>query len=348
MSKKKLIYSAKELADIVKGKVIGDCNKQITGVAGVLESNQQEITFAENKEYLKKAEESNAGVIIVPEDLKTSKKTIITVKNPRLAYAKIASIFAPDVFYKPGIHPSAVVSENATIGSNVSIHPQVVIDDNVVIADNTVIAPGVYIGKGARIGSNTILHPNVVIEYNSIIGSNVIIHGGTVIGSDGYGFVSVVDGHHKIPQLGNVIIEDDVEIGANVTVDRGTSGSTVIGKGTKIDNLVQIAHNVKIGADCLIIAQVGIAGSTELGERVTLAGKTAVVGHIKVADHVTVASYSMVTKNTPPAVFYSGNPAHDHKEELREQAVRRKLPELLKKVKKLEKKILKMEGEESK
>jgi len=348
MSKSKVTYSVKELADIVDGQVIGDTNKSITGVAGVLESNQEEITFAENRKYLSEAEKSNAGVIIVPEELRTSKKTIIAVKNPRLAYAQIASIFAPDVFYKPGIHPSSVVSENATIGNNVSIHPQVVIDDNVVIGDNTVLAPGAYIGKGSEIGSNTVIHPNVVVEYDSIIGSNCIIHGGSVIGSDGYGFVSVVDGHHKIPQLGNVIIEDNVEIGANVTVDRGTSGSTVIGKGTKVDNLVQIAHNVKIGPDCLIIAQVGIAGSSEIGERVILAGKTGVVGHIKVADHVTVASYSMVTKDTPSAVFYSGNPAQDHKAELREQAAGRKLPELLKKVKELEKKILQMEGEYSK
>lgn len=347
MVNNQLSYSARELAEIVSGEVIGDFNKLITGVAGVSESDQQEITFAENEKYLKAAEESNAGVIIVPENLKTSKKTIITVKNPRLAYAKIASLFAPDVFYKPGIHPSAVVSKSATIGNNVSIHPQVVIDDNVVIADNTVLAPGVYLGKGVKIGSNTIIHPNVVIEYNSIIGSDVIIHGGTVIGSDGYGFVSVVDGHHKIPQLGNVIIEDRVEIGANVTIDRGTSGSTVVGKGTKIDNLVQIAHNVKIGADCLIIAQVGIAGSAELGERVILAGKTGVVGHIKVADHVTVASNSLVTKDMPSAVFYSGSPAQDHKTELREQAARRKLPKLLKTVKKLEKKILQMEGGKS-
>ena len=345
MGSNKTLYSAEELAEIVNGKVIGDKKKIITGVAGVLESNERQITFAENEKYLHQAEESDAGAVIVPENLEKSRKTIILVKNPRLAYAKIASLFTPDVFYKPGVHPSAVVSEKAEIGNNVSIHPQVVIDDNVVIGDNTVLAAGVYLGKGVKIGSKTIIHPNVVIEYGTIIGSNVIIHAGTVIGSDGYGFVSAADGHHKIPQLGNVVIEDNVEVGANVTIDRGTSGSTLIGKGTKIDNLVQIAHNVKTGPDCLIIAQVGIAGSAELGRRVTLAGKTGVVGHIKVADNVTVASTSTVTKNTPAGVFYSGNPAQDHKAELKEQAARRKIPELLKKVRKLEKKIIEMEGE---
>lgn len=347
MSNKKQVYLVQELAEIVKGSVIGDKDKKVTGVAGVKESDQDQITFAENKNYFSEAEMSDAGVIIVPESIKESKKVLITVKNPRLAYAKVSSLFAPDVFNKPGIHPSSVIADTANIGKNVSIHPRVVIDDNAVIGDNTILAPGVYVGRNVTIGSDSIIHPNVVIEYDSAIGSNVIIHGGTVIGSDGYGFVSVVDGHHKIPQLGNVIIEDDVEIGANVTVDRGTSGPTVIGRGTKIDNLVQIAHNVKVGPDCLIIAQVGVAGSAELGERVILAGKTGVVGHIKVDDHVTIASSSLVTKDTPSAVFYSGNPAQDHKAELREQAARRKLPELLKTVKRLEKEIKQMKGEES-
>ncbi|MFP4017395.1 MAG: UDP-3-O-(3-hydroxymyristoyl)glucosamine N-acyltransferase [Halanaerobiales bacterium] len=344
MVNKNTVFTVAELAEKVSGQVIGDSRREITGVSSISKSTSDKITFAENNKYIEQAVESNAGAIIVPVDMQTdidkSLKTLITVKNPRLAYAIVSALFAPEVFHNPGIHTSAVVSRSANIGRGVSIHPRVVIDDNAVIGDNTILAPGVYVGRGARIGDNTTIHPNVVIEYDTVIGSNVIIHGGTVIGSDGYGFVSTVNGHYKIPQLGNVIIEDDVEIGANVTVDRGTSGPTVIGQGTKIDNLVQIAHNVNIGPECLIIAQVGIAGSAELGKRVTLAGKTGVVGHIKIDDHVTIASNSIVTKPIPAGVFYSGNPAQDHKAELKEQAARRKLPELLKRIKRLEKEII--------
>ncbi|NLM98252.1 MAG: UDP-3-O-(3-hydroxymyristoyl)glucosamine N-acyltransferase [Halanaerobiaceae bacterium] len=345
VNNQKDLYTIAELADMVGGEVIGDLDLEIRGAAGVKEAGRKQITFAENEKVLRLAEESEAAAIIVAQNITGCKKTIIRVKNPRLAYAIVSSLFVPDVFYKSGRAPSAVISESAEIGQNVSIHPMVVIEDDVVIGDNSILAPGVFVGKGSRIGSNTIIHPNVVIEYNSIIGSNVIIHGGTVIGSDGYGFVSTEEGHYKIPQTGNVIIEDDVEIGANVTIDRGTSGPTVIGKGTKIDNLVQIGHNVRIGPECLIIAQVGIAGSTELGKRVVLAGKTGVVGHIKIADNTTVAAMSTVTKSIPPASFYSGNPAQSHKDELKEQAALRKLPLLIKTIKEMEKRIRILESE---
>lgn len=345
MKRHKSVYTSAELAEMVEGSLKGDPELKITNVSGVAESNAHSVTFAENKDYLKAAEEAEAGLVIVPEDIDYSNKTLIQVVNPRLAYARIASLFTPDVFYKPGIHSSAMVAETASLGSNVSIHPGVVIGEEVIIGNNVILAPGVYVGENVKIGENTVVHPNVVIEYDSIIGNDVIIHGGTVIGSDGYGFVTDEEGHHKIPQLGNVIIEDLVEIGANVTVDRGTSGPTIVGKGSKIDNLVQIAHNVKIGPECLIIAQVGIAGSTELGKRVTLAGKVGVVGHIKVNDNVTIASSSLVTKNVPEGVFYSGNPAQDHHQELRAQATIRKIPDMLKRIRELEEQIEILKGE---
>ena len=345
MAKESSFYTVGELAGLVEGRVIGDSDIIIRGVAGVAESTEEQLTFAEDARYLAEAENSRAAAVLVPENINESRKTIIAVKNPRLAYARIASLFAPAVFYKPGIDPAAVISAKARIGKNVSIHPHVVVEDNVEVGDNVILAPGVFVGRDSKIGDNTVIHPNVVIEYNSIIGSNVIIHAGTVIGSDGYGYVSAADGHHKIPQLGNVIIEDDVEIGANVTIDRGASGPTFIGAGSKIDNLVQIAHNVKVGPDCLIIAQVGIAGSTELGKRVILAGQTGVVGHIKIGDQAVIASDSTVTKSVPAGVFYSGKPAHDHKAALREQAAVRNLPELLKTIKELEEKIKRLEDE---
>lgn len=339
MANNRSSYKIKELAEIVGGEVSGEEELQIHGVSGVAESTPQMITFAENRDYLTTAEDSEAGAVIVPLNVTDSSKTVIRVKNPRMAFARIAMLFAPAVFTNPGIHPSAVIAENARLGKEVSIHANVVINDNVKIGDKVVLAPGVYVGKNTVIGDNTVIHPNVVIEYNSVIGKDVIIHAGSVIGSDGYGFVSDENGHQKIPQLGNVIIEDEVEIGANVTIDRGTSGSTVIGRGTKTDNLVHIAHNVKIGPECLLIAQVGISGSTKLQERVIMAGKTGAVGHIEIGANTTIASASIVTKDTPSGVFYSGNPAHDHRKELREQAARRKMPELFKRVRDLEKKL---------
>ncbi len=275
-------------------------------------------------------------------EVEKSNKDIIRVKNPRSAYAKIASLFAPEPLRKAGIHQTAVIDNTAQIGNNVSIHPHVVIEEDVVIADNVILAAGVFIGKGVKISKNTIIHANVVIEYNTLIGSNVIIHAGTVIGSDGYGFVTEDEKHIKIPQLGKVIIEDEVEIGANVTVDRGTSAATIIHRGTKIDNLVQVAHNVEIGEDNLLVAQTGIAGSTKLGKSVTLAGQTGVVGHLELEDNTIVASKSLLSKNTNAGVFYSGIPAQEHKKELRLQAASRKVPELLKRIKKLEREIEKI------
>ncbi|WP_041606039.1 UDP-3-O-(3-hydroxymyristoyl)glucosamine N-acyltransferase [Halothermothrix orenii] len=343
MDREKNSYTARELAHLVGGELVGDPDLVIKGVSGVGESRPDTVTFAENSTYLDKAEQSRAGLVIVPEEIEESSKNIIRVKNPRLAFARIASHFAPDMLYRPGIDETAVISSTACIGEDVSIHPHVVIDKEAVIGDRVILAPGVYVGPGVEIGDDTVIHANVVIEYDTVIGSNVIIHGGTVIGSDGYGFVTDEKGHHKIPQLGNVIIEDNVEIGANVTVDRGTSGPTVIKQGTKIDNLVQVAHNVQVGEENLIVAQVGVAGSTRLGRRVTLAGKVGVAGHIELGDNSTIAAGSIVTKNTPSGVFYSGNPAHDHREELKEQAAKRRLPELLKKVKELEKRIQELE-----
>lgn len=342
------VFTAGELARFVKGELIGNPDRVIKGVSGVNESKSDTVTFAENSEYFSAAEKSRAALIIVSEEITDSSKDLLKVKNPRLAFARIASLFAPEVLYKPGIHSSAVISDSVKIGKNVSIHPRVVIDEGVELGDNAIIAPGVYLGKNVKIGSNTVIHSNVVIEYNTVIGSNVIIHGGTVIGSDGYGFVSDNTGHHKIPQLGSVIIEDGVEIGANVTIDRGTSGPTIIKKGTKIDNLVQIAHNVEVGPENLIVAQTGIAGSTRLGKRVTLAGQSGVVGHIEVGDNTVLAANSLLTKGTSGGVFYSGNPAHDHREELREQAARRKLPDLIKRVKKLERELKKLKEEKKK
>lgn len=341
-------YTAAELAERVAGELIGDPDQIINGVSSVEESKPGTVVFAENKEYLRKAEKQEPSLVITNNNLETDRDiNIVKVKNPRLAYARIARLFEPTPFNKPGIHPSAEIADSAELGENISIHANVVIDENVSIGDDTIIAPGVYIGKNVEIGAKTLLHPNVVVEYDTMIGDDVIIQSGTVIGSDGYGYTTTEKGHHKIPQLGHVIIEDDVDIGANVTIDRGTNQPTVIKRGTKIDNLVQIAHNVRVGEENLIISQVGIAGSSHLGRRVIVAGQSGIVDHTKIGDNVTIASNSLVTKNTPDGVFYSGNPAHDHKEELKEQAAKRKLPQLLKRLKEMEKRVEKLEQKNS-
>ncbi|MFW5980394.1 MAG: UDP-3-O-(3-hydroxymyristoyl)glucosamine N-acyltransferase [Halanaerobiaceae bacterium] len=339
----KKYYTVKQLARMVKGRVEGESACRITRAGSIKNSDENTVTFAENQKYLKKAKKSGAGAVIVPENLEIKDKTIIKVKNPRLAYAKIAGLFAPQPWYDPGIHHTAVIADSAEIGNEVSIHPGVVVRENAVIGNKTVLGPGVIIGKEVEIGDNTLIHPQVVIEQDTTIGSRVIIQAGSVIGSDGYGYVSDETGHHKIPQLGRVVIEDEVEIGASVTIDRAASGTTVIKEGSKIDNLVQIAHNVKVGKDNLIIAQTGIAGSSELGDRVILAGQAGVVDHVKLGDETKVATNSIVTKNTSGNMFYSGNPAQNHKKELKEKAALRKLPKLLEKIRQLEKRVNELE-----
>ncbi|MFW6237799.1 MAG: UDP-3-O-(3-hydroxymyristoyl)glucosamine N-acyltransferase [Bacillota bacterium] len=343
MSKKRL--QTKELAEIVNGKLEGDPELEITSASGIDESGPHSVTFAESGEYLEKAKRSEAGLVIVPEKAEISGKNLLRVENPRLAYARISALFAPAVYYNPGVHTQAVVAGSARLGENVSVNPGVIVDEGAIIGRNTVLAPGVYIGKDVRVGEDCLLHPRVVVEYDSEIGDNVVIHAGTVVGSDGFGFVTGEEGHYKLPQLGRVVIEDDVEIGACVTIDRGASGNTVIGRGTKTDNLIQIAHNVKIGEECLLVAQVGISGSSSLGDRVTLAGKVGLAGHLEVGENTTIAAGSIVTKDIPAGVFYSGNPAQNHKKEMREKAARRKLPELIKRVRELEKKVAELKEE---
>ncbi|MFW6279388.1 MAG: UDP-3-O-(3-hydroxymyristoyl)glucosamine N-acyltransferase, partial [Bacillota bacterium] len=234
------------------------------------------------------------------------------------------------------------IDDSVSLGRGVSIHPGVIIEEQAVIGDDVIIAPGSYVGQGVEIGAGTVIHPCVVIEYGTIIGENVIIQAGTVIGGDGFGYVSSSEGHTKIPQLGQVIVEDDVEIGANVCIDRAVSDKTIIGKGTKIDNLVQVGHNVKIGPENLITGQVGIAGSSETGKRVTLAGQVGVSDHVSLGDNITVGARGLVVGDLDKPGMYSGVPVQKHKKELREKAACRRIPKLMKKIKKLEKEMAKL------
>ncbi|OCL25625.1 UDP-3-O-(3-hydroxymyristoyl)glucosamine N-acyltransferase [Orenia metallireducens] len=334
----------REIANLVGGKIIGDEDIEIKGVGGAENASSGDITFALNEEFLKLAQQK-AGAVLIVDTLATedSPNSLVIVDNPRLAFAKVAKLFAFKPYYRPGINKNAYIDENAEIGENVSIHAGVTVEAGAEIGDNVILAHGVYIGHNVSIGENSIIHPNVVIEYDSQIGRRVEIHPNTVIGSEGYGFEPGESGYVKIPQFGNVVIKDDVEIGSNVTIDRAATSSTIVGRGTKIDNLVHIAHNVEIGSDCLIVAQVGIAGSAKIGDRVTLAGKSGVVGHLTVGDNTTLISNSVITNDVPPNSVISGYPAHDHRLERRIKVARKKLPDLLKKVRQLEENIKSLE-----
>lgn len=327
-----LARSLRDLAEFTGGTIVGDEDAVITGVGSVEGARRGDITFAQDEKFLAEAAASPASCIIVPRQITECDKTILQVDNPRFAFARIATLFAPPRRVQPGVHPTAVIAPDAHLGPGVAIGAHAVVDAGAVIGPGVALFPGVYVGCNVRVGESSIIHANVVIEADTVVGAHCIIHGGTVVGSDGFGFVEHGGKHYKIPQIGNVVIEDNVEIGANCTIDRAASGSTIVHSGTKIDNLVHLAHNVVIGHDCLIIAQVGISGSVTVGDRCTLAGQAGVAGHIRIGDRTVVAAKAGVTKSQPGNMFISGFPAKPHLEEKRIMSSLPKVPELVKKV----------------
>ena len=334
----------KEIAQIIEGELVGNAETVITGVCGIEDAGEGDITFVANPRYLPLMEVTRASAVITSLDIQSATKPIIRVQNPSLAFAKALSLVMPEEIKHPkGIHPAAILGKNVKLGTNVSIGAHTSVEDDCSIADNVIIYPGCFLGQGTKIGSGTLIYPNVSIREHVQIGSGVIIHSGTVIGSDGFGFATVNGVHHKIPQVGIVEIGDNVEIGANVTIDRARFAKTIIGKGTKIDNLVQIAHNVVTGENCLIVSQVGISGSTVLGNNVVLAGQVGLVGHIKVGDGAIVAAQSGVSKSIPAGTMMWGYPAKPIAEAKRVNAYVQRLPELNKTVMELKKRIQELE-----
>ena len=331
----------KEIAQLIEGEIVGDAGVIVTGVAGIKEAEAGDITFLANPKYASLLNSTAASAVIISKDTQVPQgKSVIRTENPSLAFAKIISLVLPEQIKHPqGIHPSAVIGKKVTLGKDVSVGPYAVIEDGTEIADKAVIYSGCFIGHDSKIGRQTLIYPNVSIRERSIIGSNVIIHSGTVVGSDGFGFVTVEGKHYKIPQVGIVEIEDDVEIGANVTIDRARFDKTVIGKGTKIDNLVQIAHNVVVGKNCLIVAQVGISGSTILGNNVILAGQVGLVGHISVGDNVIVTAQSGVSKSIAANSIVAGSPARASITQQKVVACSQQLPKFFDLVKDLKKRI---------
>ncbi len=316
----------KELAEFVGGAVIGDGEVEISGVASIDEAQPGEITFIATSKYLRKLSETKASAVIVSKEVTTVDKPLICTADPHLAFVKILTLFLAKPYQPKGIDPSAWISPTAQLGKDLTIYPYVYIGDQCRIGDRVTLYPGVYVGEDSVIGEDSVLHPNVSVYSGSVIGKRVILHSGVVIGADGFGFVKDGKTNVKIPQVGRVIIEDDVEIGANSTIDRAALGQTIIRRGVKIDNLVQVAHNVEIGEDSIIVAQVGIAGSTKVGKNVILAGQVGVVGHIEIGDNVQVGAQSGVGQNLPPDQAFSGSPAMPHREWLRMVTTLPKLP----------------------
>lgn len=340
----------KEINNLVGGELEGDGAVIIKGASGIKEAREGDITFLANPKYETLINTSKASAIITSKLMrKGTSKPIIRVDNPSLAFSKLISfMFQAERRLPKGIHPTAILGKAAHLGKDVSLGPYVVVEDEVEIKDNTTICAGAFVGHGTRVGADTLIYPNVTIREETIIGDRVIIHSGTVIGSDGFGFEEVNGAHQKIPQIGIVVIEDDVEIGACVTIDRARFEKTVIGRGTKIDNLVQIAHNVIIGENSIIIAQAGISGSSKVGKNVIIAGQSGIVGHIELGDNAIVGAQAGVTKSVPKNTFVVGSPAKPHNISKKIFAGWAKLPGLVKEVAELKERVDKITQERSK
>lgn len=322
--------SARALAERLHGDIVGDGDVEVTGVASICRAGASDVTFAEHASSCAAAFASAAGVILVPRAASSSSKTLIRVENCREAFAQAMQIFHAPKQYVAGVDSSARIAAGVRLGQGVCIGENVVLGGGAQVGDRCVILANCVIGEGAVMGDDCLLYPNVMLYACARLGARVIVHSGTVIGSDGFGYTRTDKGIVKIPQIGNVVVEDDVELGANVTIDRATLNSTVIGRGTKIDNQVQIAHNVIIGRNCLIAGQTGIGGSAKLGDGVTLAGRVAVVDHVEIGANAVVGAVSLVTKNVAAGDVVWGTPARKAREAKRETAALRRLPDLLK------------------
>ena len=331
--------TAAEIAAHVQGEVIGAGSIQLKGFAPADSAKPGDLTFAENEEYFARAEKSAASAILVDGKYSSGSKVLIRVPKARVAYAKVLGLFFPDRPFAAGIHPTAIIAPTARIDPAAHIGPYCVIGDGVQIGANTVLQAANHVGENCAIGQSVRLFAHVVLYPRTQIGNRVSIHAGSVVGADGFGYVLDQGAHRKVPQVGNVVIHDDVEIGANVTIDRGALGSTVIGKGSKIDNLVQIGHNSVIGEHCIVVAQVGIAGSTKLGNYVTLAGQVGLAGHLKIGNEVTVTAQSGVMNDIPDGEKWLGTPAQPDRQMKRVYIAMQRLPEVLQRINELEKRL---------
>ena len=338
----------RDLADRLHCRLEGDGDIDIVRVAGLEQAEPGDLTFLANPRYAQAARETRASAIILAEDAAPAPCPMLRAAHPYRAFAEALALFGRDERPPAGVHPSSVVAPDARIGRDVAIGPLVVVGSKALIGDRVVLHPHVVVGPEAQIGNDTILHARVSVRDRSVVGARVVVQDGAVIGSDGFGFVTDHEGvHHKIPQQSHVVIEDDVEIGANTTIDRPAVGETRIRRGTKIDNLVQIAHGVQVGEYTLLAAQVGIAGSSKIGSHVVLAGQVGVAGHLTIGKGTIATAQTGIPNAVPEGSFISGYPAIPNRDWLKASAIFRKLPELRKTIAELEARVAALEkGEE--
>ena len=332
-------FTIAEIAKRLDGEVAGDAAGVLTGFAPPDAAKAGDLTFAENTEIFASAEKGAATAIIAGKGVTSAHKILIRVANPRVGFARAMAIFFPESRLKPGIHPSAVIAASAQIDPTAHVGPHCTVGERVKIGAHCELRAGDFIGDDAVLGDGTVLFANVTVYARSQLGRRVRVHASSVIGSDGFGYVFDSGFQRKVPQIGNVIIGDDVEIGSNVSIDCGALGSTIIGQGTKIDNLVQVGHNVEIGEHSILCAQVGIAGSSKLGKYCVLAGQVGIAGHLKIGNQVTVGSKSGVMHNIPDGETWLGIPAQPDRQAKRMMIAAQRLPDLLKKVAEWERKL---------
>ncbi|HZR16142.1 MAG TPA: UDP-3-O-(3-hydroxymyristoyl)glucosamine N-acyltransferase [Verrucomicrobiae bacterium] len=332
-------FTIAQIAERLNGEIVGDASVRVTGLAPADRARPGELTFAENAAYFAAAERSQAAAVLVSEPFASSSKVLIRVANARVALARVLPLFFPPEAHPSGVHPSAVIAESARIDPTAHIGPNCVLGERVQVGARSVLMGGNDLRADCLLGDDVCLFPNVVLYGRTQLGHRITVHAGTVIGSDGFGYV-LDEGHHrKVLQLGNVLIQDDVEIGANAAIDRGTLGSTIIGQGTKIDNLVHVAHNVVIGRHCLIMGQVGFAGSTHLGDYVVVASQSGIADHLELGDRVVVGAKSGVMRNVPKGGRVLGVPAAPDRQAKRQIIALQQLPDLLRRTRELEKRV---------
>ena len=336
----------REIAEALGCRLVGDPDLEITGVAGLQEAGPGELTFLSNPRYAPQTRTTRAAALLVAGPIEELELAFLVSSNPYLDFARALELFQPVPDREPGIHPTAVVSPSARVGRGASIGPFAVLEDEATIGDDAVLHAHVVIERGARIGDRFEAHPGVTVCHGSVIGDRVILQHHVTVGSDGFGFARRGDGsHHKIPQTGRVVIEDDVEVQAGTCIDRAAVGETRIGRGTKIDNLVQIGHAVKVGAHTILCAQVGIAGSTTLGSSCILAGQVGVINHLEIGNSVLITAQSGVGHDLEDGAKVSGSPAFDNRQWLRSTAVYNRLPDIDREVRRLRKRIETLEGD---
>jgi UDP-3-O-[3-hydroxymyristoyl] glucosamine N-acyltransferase len=337
-------FTLQELAEALGAVLDGDPSITVSGVAPLETAGPEHVAFVNDARFRAAAETSRAGAFVAAGEAEGLPRAVLKVPAPRLALATLLRLFHPSVPTAAGVHPTAVVSPGAVVHPTASVGPFVVIEDRAVVGPQACLFPFVYVGAGAEVGEQSVLHPHVVLYEGARVRGRVVVHAGVVIGADGFGYAFDGSAHRKIPQVGGVVIEDDVEIGANTTVDRATVGTTVVAHGTKVDNLVQIGHNVEVGPHSIVAAQAGIAGSSKLGRHTILAGQVGIADHVSIGDGVVLGAQSGVPGDISEAGTYLGAPALPASTARRILAAQRRLPELLRRVRDLERRLAQLEG----